>query len=195
MAEVKPLKLTDLGSGAGRLEEFATGDQVPKAALPALAKADVGLGNVDNTSDVNKPVSTAQQTALNLKFDTGNVLGTVSQSGGVPTGAIIERGSNANGEYVRFADGTQICTGTASASMSGGVSGLFTFSLPASFVTTSYRVSAFQSAAHGDSNAAATTCGTAENGRSLGAVSLRAASKLTGVFNVAFDITVIGRWF
>lgn len=42
-------------------------------------------------------------------FHTGNILGTVSQSGGVPTGAIIERGSNANGEYVRFADGTQIC--------------------------------------------------------------------------------------
>jgi hypothetical protein len=39
-----------------------------------------------------------------------NILGTVSQSGGVPTGAIIERGSNANGAYVRFADGTQICT-------------------------------------------------------------------------------------
>lgn len=33
-------------------------------------KADVGLGNVDNTSDVNKPVSTAQQTALNAKQDT-----------------------------------------------------------------------------------------------------------------------------
>jgi hypothetical protein len=30
-------------------------------------KNDVGLGNVDNTSDANKPVSTAQQTALNLK--------------------------------------------------------------------------------------------------------------------------------
>jgi len=30
-------------------------------------KSDVGLGNVDNTSDVNKPVSTAQQTALNAK--------------------------------------------------------------------------------------------------------------------------------
>ena len=42
-------------------------------------------------------------------FHTGNILGTVSQSGGVPSGAIIERGSNANGEYVRFADGTQIC--------------------------------------------------------------------------------------
>lgn len=42
-------------------------------------------------------------------FRRSNILGTVSQSSGVPTGAIIERGSNANGEYVRFADGTQIC--------------------------------------------------------------------------------------
>jgi hypothetical protein len=32
-----------------------------------LAKGDVGLGNVDNTSDANKPVSTAQQTALDAK--------------------------------------------------------------------------------------------------------------------------------
>jgi hypothetical protein len=32
-----------------------------------LAKGDVGLGNVDNTSDANKPVSTATQTALDLK--------------------------------------------------------------------------------------------------------------------------------
>ena len=32
-----------------------------------LTKSDVGLSNVDNTSDANKPVSTAQQTALNLK--------------------------------------------------------------------------------------------------------------------------------
>jgi hypothetical protein len=27
----------------------------------------VGLGNVDNISDANKPISTAEQTALNLK--------------------------------------------------------------------------------------------------------------------------------
>ncbi|GGD22218.1 DUF2793 domain-containing protein [Sinisalibacter lacisalsi] len=38
-----------------------------------------------------------------------SVLGTVGQSGGMPTGAVIERGSNANGDYVRFADGTQWC--------------------------------------------------------------------------------------
>ena len=38
-----------------------------------------------------------------------NLVGTVSESGGVPTGAIIERGSNVNGNYIRYADGTQIC--------------------------------------------------------------------------------------
>lgn len=41
----------------------------------------------------------------------GTILGTVAQdANGVPTGGVIERGSNANGGYVRFADGTQICT-------------------------------------------------------------------------------------
>lgn len=45
-------------------------------------------------------------------FHTGNILGSVSQSGGVPTGAIIERGSNANGTYVKYADGTLICAFT-----------------------------------------------------------------------------------
>lgn len=39
----------------------------------------------------------------------GNILGTVSQSSGVPTGAIIQRGSNANGEFTIYADGTVKC--------------------------------------------------------------------------------------
>lgn len=39
-------------------------------------KAQVGLGNVDNTSDANKPISTATQNALNSKFSAtdGNAL-------------------------------------------------------------------------------------------------------------------------
>lgn len=43
-----------------------------------LVKGDVGLGNVDNTADADKPVSTAQQTALNGKVDkvTGKGLST-----------------------------------------------------------------------------------------------------------------------
>lgn len=44
------------------------------------------------------------------KFGRNTILGAVSQSAGVPTGALIEQGSNSNGRYLRFADGTQICT-------------------------------------------------------------------------------------
>lgn len=37
--------------------------------VSGITKSMVGLGNVDNTSDANKPISTAQQTALDLKAD------------------------------------------------------------------------------------------------------------------------------
>lgn len=40
-----------------------------KTGNVTLTKSDVNLSNVDNTSDANKPVSTAQQTALDLKVD------------------------------------------------------------------------------------------------------------------------------
>lgn len=42
----------------------------------SVTKAQVGLGNVDNTSDANKPISTATQNALNSKFNAsdGNAL-------------------------------------------------------------------------------------------------------------------------
>lgn len=39
----------------------------------SLVKSDIGLANVDNTSDVNKQVSAATQAALNLKADTASV--------------------------------------------------------------------------------------------------------------------------
>jgi len=51
------------------------------AALGSLTKSDVGLGNVDNTSDANKPISSATATALSGKAATshahiiGNVTG------------------------------------------------------------------------------------------------------------------------
>ena len=41
-----------------------------RAGNVTLTSADVGLANVNNTSDANKPVSIAQQTALNAKIDT-----------------------------------------------------------------------------------------------------------------------------
>ena len=46
-------------------------------------KSQVGLGNVDNTSDVNKPISSATQTALNAKANSADVpLKTVSVTAG-----------------------------------------------------------------------------------------------------------------
>jgi hypothetical protein len=53
---------------AGTTSQYLRGDKT----WQTLDKTAVGLGNVDNTSDVNKPVSTATQTALNLKEDKAN---------------------------------------------------------------------------------------------------------------------------
>jgi hypothetical protein len=50
-----------------------------------LGKADVGLGNIDNTSDLNKPISSATQTALNAKAD---LVGGVIPSAQLPSLAL-----------------------------------------------------------------------------------------------------------
>ncbi len=52
-------------------------DWAKAATKPTYTKSEIGLGNVDNTSDVDKPVSTAQQTAIDnavigLYDDRGN---------------------------------------------------------------------------------------------------------------------------
>jgi len=53
---------------------------------------------------------TGNLTALpGLMYGRGNILGTVSQSAGVPTGAAFEYALNGAGSYLRFPDGTQIC--------------------------------------------------------------------------------------
>lgn len=77
------------------------GKLAQKGSNGALAIADGGTG-----------ATTVESARSNLGLKSAavaDILGTVSQSGGVPTGAVIEKGSNSNGEYVRFADGTQIC--------------------------------------------------------------------------------------
>lgn len=83
-----------------------------------LAKADVGLGSVDNTTDLGKPVSTATQTSLNAKFTTPS--GTTSQYvkgdgtlGTTPTGAKAYEGTTARaGAFPLFFSGT-VATGVA----------------------------------------------------------------------------------
>ena len=63
------------GVTAAQVGAVPTSRTVNGKALSAnisLTKADVGLGNVDNTSDANKPISTATQTALNGKANTSH---------------------------------------------------------------------------------------------------------------------------
>lgn len=66
--------------------ETLTGSALPAlsgAALTGLTKSQVGLGNADNTSDANKPVSTATQTALDAKQATlvsGTTIKTINGS-------------------------------------------------------------------------------------------------------------------
>ena len=50
-------------------EEELDGHKTDKSNPHSVTKAQVGLGNADNTSDVNKPISSATQTALNGKSD------------------------------------------------------------------------------------------------------------------------------
>ena len=58
---------------------------------------------------VNKAYADLKQSKSELAYD-------VNTSSYIPntlsSGAIIERGSNTNGEYIKFADGTLICTHT-----------------------------------------------------------------------------------
>ena len=65
-----------------------------------LVKGDVGLANVDNTSDVNKPVSTLQQDALNLKANLagGNTFtGNQTINGQITGSAVTQSSTDATG--------------------------------------------------------------------------------------------------
>lgn len=55
--------------------ETITGNKTFSGTVSGLTKVTVGLSNVDNTSDANKPISNAVQTALGLKADKATTLG------------------------------------------------------------------------------------------------------------------------
>lgn len=115
-------------------------------------------------------------------YHQGRIVGTVSQSGGVPTGAIIQHGNNSNGWFVRFADGTQICWHGLSSSDAGAV----TWTYPAVFL--------------GAINGLATAASTAA--RIAVIESLGTSSFTFSVWNIAGARTIastrlfaIGRWY
>ena len=73
---------------AGDLGVVPTGTTVNGHALSSnvtVSATDVGLGNCDNTSDANKPVSTATTNALALKVPFTEVINTVASAGTAQT--------------------------------------------------------------------------------------------------------------
>jgi len=128
-----PADVAAIRANIGAAARGANGDITSITGLTtALSIAQGGTG---------AKTAAAARTALGLKTAAvADIVGTVSQAGGVPTGAIIERGSNANGEYTRYADGTQECwfmasdtTAINAALGSGFRSGGFIWTFPIAF--------------------------------------------------------------
>jgi hypothetical protein len=127
-------------------------------------------------------------------YNNRNVVGTVSQSAGIPTGAIVERGSNANGEYIKFADGTLICTRNVTINLliSSALAGGFRSSgqgwtYPAGF-TVAPSVSGALTTLNG-MGVSFSAPGTASASFVATAVTSQAAA------DVGFNLQAIGRWY
>ena len=121
-----------------------------------------------------------------------NILGTVSTVGGVPSGSIVERSSNANGEYVKFADGTMICTRM--------LTGTTTTSSGSIFVSSSYSTWTFPVAFVG---LFPSVLGTVNGGGrwvltqslSLTSVGVAQASPISSATSLGAYLTAVGRWY
>jgi hypothetical protein len=133
-----------------------------------------------------------------LAFHRGNILGGVAQAAGTPTGAVIEHGSNANGDYLRLADGTQICWRTVTESsvpitmpFAGWfISDHFDYHYAAGFITRpTVMVVADRAPGGSVGNYAQPDLHNAMR------VRFRWARLTSSTQNVAADILAIGRWF
>lgn len=124
------------------------------------------------------------------------IVGTVSQSGGVPNGSIYERASNANGEYVKYADGTMICwrrdataTTVGMTSASGGqFFGSTSVTFPSGFVTQ-------PSVIHCSSSAGALTVPVYAAAVTNNGASLFFGSAISATVGQYISYVAIGRWF
>jgi hypothetical protein len=119
-------------SGTERVPMDQSGTTVDAAAsaIAALATAaTVGLGNVNNTSDINKPVSTATQTALDGKA----AAGAIGSSGLTMTAGVLGRESGTGAPQVfTLGSGLSIVNGALTASGVGG-GGYPSLSMPTGF--------------------------------------------------------------
>lgn len=119
-----PTQTSQLTNNSGFLTSAPVASVAGKTGTVTLVKGDVGLGNVDNTSDANKPVSTATQTALDGKAATSHTHSAGSITG-LATVATTGAYSDLSGKpgITTVYDGTTQRTATIvfkSATVSGG---------------------------------------------------------------------------
>ena len=92
-------------------DDFAIKVSADGATWHEAVRFDAASGHVagEAVQQSASDVTTGRLMRADFGYCPGNLLGSVSQSGGLPTGAVIESGSTTNGDYLRLADGTQIC--------------------------------------------------------------------------------------
>lgn len=163
---------------------------VPTATIKGRVAAGAGVPTDLTATQVLTLLKTAGAYAKD------NIIGTVSQTGGVPTGEIFERDNNANGSYVKFADGTMICTHSAPAdttvtALSGSVyrTGSTSWTFPAIF-------------AANPSISFTETAGIGQCWGGLGTTGTTVSSTSFSIFNgeakavvPTASLLAIGRWF
>jgi hypothetical protein len=127
-----------------------------------------------------------------------NAVGTVSQTGGVPTGAIIGTATNANGTYTKWTDGTMVCTrtvalGSVSISTVGGSIFYQTFgAIP--FAATFSAAPVVQMSAISSGGLAWVAMGSALPSTTA-TQAYFVVVPVSGTYTVTVQLTASGRWF
>ncbi|MBL3520316.1 hypothetical protein H0A43_07495 [Arcobacter lanthieri] len=107
------------------------------------------------------------------------------------SGVIIEVGRNANGEYIKFADGTLICRNTNLLSLTGYNNGNYrSISFPHAFIDTSYSLSFYGWRAESDNNMFFLRGGGSHNNVGFNVTTSTTIPSL----GTQFDYIAIGRW-
>lgn len=83
-----------------------TGRNLMQAANVAGARAQLQVGNVDNTADLDKPISTATQTALDGKVDDADIPTADTLSGATATGKAVMKATDAAAARTAIGAGT-----------------------------------------------------------------------------------------
>jgi hypothetical protein len=159
-----------LGTAAFQIDLPLTGTAVVASATDATAgrvlKVGAGWQQLDATL-----------------YRPGNILGTVSQTAGVPTGAILQRGTGANGEFARYADGTLICTH----SLTGSTSAAVTWTFPSAFIAVP--------SVTGTAQATVLSCVMLDAAPTVTAATISTRDKADARRADVMRLIAVGRWF